>query len=159
MDMDLRIVAEGKNGMELLPLYKQYRSDAVLIEVNLPRKNGIEAMQELLQQFPFSKVLIFSIVDDFSCVSQAIKGRASGYLLKEMDSASIASAIKTVVNGGFYLHPKVTKDFFAEFNKLVIKENLGTLLQTEVRGVRIIYSRPGNQRFCSCWQMVTAIDP
>lgn len=90
-------------------------------------------MQELLQHFPFPKVLIFSIVDDFSCVAQAIKGVASGYLLKEMDSTSIGIAIKTVVNGRFYLHPKATKDFLAEFSKLGVNENGGNFLKAEVQ--------------------------
>lgn len=133
MDTDFHIVAEGTTGEELLPLYKEHQPDAVLMEVNLPVKNDFESMRELLQHFPYSKVLIFSIVDDFSSVSQAIKGGASGYLLKEMDSDSIASAIKTVINGGFYLNPKLTKDFLAEFNKLAKNENQSMFLQTEVR--------------------------
>lgn len=131
MDIDFQIVAEGTSGEGILPLYNHYRPDAVLMEVNQPIKMG--SMQELLQQFPFSKVLIFSIVDNFSCVAQAIKGGASCYMLKKLDSTSIGSAIKTVVNGGFYLHPKVTKDFLAAFSKLDVNENRGNFLQTEVR--------------------------
>lgn len=49
MDTDFQIVAEGTSGEDLLPLYNHYRPDVVLMEVNLPVKNGIESMQELLQ--------------------------------------------------------------------------------------------------------------
>lgn len=132
-DSRIQIAAEGENGEQLLPLYKEYQPDAVMIELNLPQKNGIEAVRELVQHFPQSVVLIFTVIDDFSVVSKAIQAGASGYLLKEMDSASIADAIKTAVNGGIYLHPKITKDFLAEFNKLALDESAGAFVQTEIK--------------------------
>ena len=133
MDSYLRVIAEGGTGEQLLPLYRQYQPDAVMMEINLPSKTGIEALSELIQHFPHSKVLIFTVVDDFFYASQAIKAGASGYLLKEMDPAAIVHAIKTIVGGGFYLHPKVTKDFIGALNKLAIQESGGLFLQTEVK--------------------------
>lgn len=132
MDQNLRIVAEGENGEQLLPLYRQYQPDAVLMEINLSSKTGIEALGELMQHSTDSKVIIFTVVDDFFYASQAIKVGASGYLLKEMDSAAIIQAIKLVVAGGHYLHPKVTKDFIRELAKLAIHDNEGSFRQTGV---------------------------
>lgn len=132
-DSRIRIVAEGENGEQLLPLYKEYQPDAVMIEINLPQKNGSEAVQELIEHFPQAVVLVFTVADDFAHVSQAIQAGASGYLLKEMDSTSIADAIKTAVNGGIYLHPKITKEFLTEFNKLALHESVGAFIQTEVK--------------------------
>lgn len=129
----IKIIAEGENGEHLLPLYKKYQPDAVMIDLNLPSKNGIEAVRELIHHFPQAVVLIFTVNDDFSFVSQAIQSGASGYLLKEMDSTSIADAIKLAVNGGFYLHPKITKDFLTEFNKLSLSENTGAFIQSEIK--------------------------
>lgn len=133
MGTDLRIVAEGETGEQLLPLYKQFQPDVVLIEANLPNQDGVTAMEELLVYYPFSKVLLFTVVDDFSYVLQALKGGASGYLLKEMDSATIVSAIKTVVEGGVYLHPKITKDFLMEFHKLDVENSQEIFLQTGIK--------------------------
>lgn len=133
LDTDLRIVAEGETGEELLSLYEQHQPDVVLIEANLPHKNGIEALQKLLHHFPFAKVLFFTVIDDFSYVSQALKGGASGYLLKEMDAEMIGGAIKTVVKGGYYLHPKIAKNFLMEFNKLAEKDDHGMFLQTVIQ--------------------------
>ena len=133
VDINLQIVAEGETGEQLLPLYKQFQPDAVLIEANLPQKTGVAAMKELLDQYPYAKILLFTVVDDFFTVSQAIKGGASGYLLKEMDAAMIVSAIKTVVGGGVYLHPKITKDFIKALNKLTVEDNQGMYLQTAVK--------------------------
>lgn len=131
MDSYLRVIGEGGTGEQLLPLYRQYQPDAVLMEINLPSKTGIEALSELTKYFPHAKVLIFTVVDDFFYASQAIQAGASGYLLKEMDPAAIVRAIKTVVEGGFYLHPKVTTDFIGEINRLALASD-GPFLQTTV---------------------------
>lgn len=131
IDSYLRVIGEGGTGEKLLPLFRQHQPDAVLMEINLLSKTGIEALSELTQHFPHAKVLIFTVVDDFFYASQAIQAGASGYLLKEMDPAAIVHAIKTVVEGGFYLHPKVTTDFIGALNKLALASN-GPYLQTTV---------------------------
>ncbi|WP_282020912.1 response regulator [Planomicrobium okeanokoites] len=131
MDSNLRVKGEGGTGEQLLPLYRQYQPDVVLMEINLPSKTGIEALGELIQHSPHAKVLIFTVVDDFFYASQAIQAGASGYLLKEMDPTAIVQAIKTVAEGGFYLHPKVTRDFISALNKLTLGSD-GLFLQTTV---------------------------
>lgn len=128
---NLQVIAEGETGEQLLPLYRQHQPEAVLMEINLPSKTGIEALSELTQQFPHAKVLIFTVVDDFFYVSQAIQAGASGYLLKEMDPAAIIQAIETVVEGGYYLHPKVTTNFIDALNRLG-QANDGQFLQPAV---------------------------
>ncbi len=132
LDSTLQIVAEGESGEQLLPLFSQYQPDVVLMEINLPPQTGIQALGELNQHFPHSKVIVFTVVDDFFYVSQAIRAGASGYLLKEMDSPSLIHAIKVVVAGSHYLHPKVTKDFIDELNKLALLDPEGLFFQREV---------------------------
>ncbi len=132
LDSTLQIVAEGESGEQLLPLFSQYQPDVVLMEINLPPQTGIQALGELNQHFPHSKVIVFTVVDDFFYVSQAIRAGASGYLLKEMDSPSLIHAIKAVVAGSHYLHPKVTKDFIDELNKLALPDPEGLFFQREV---------------------------
>lgn len=131
-DSNIRIVAEGETGEQLLPLYREYQPDIVMIELNFPKGDSIEAIQELLVHFPQSIALIFTIDDDFNLVSQAMQAGASGYLLKEMDAASIADAIRVAVNGGIYLPPQITKEFITEFNKLAHLERTGAFIQTEI---------------------------
>lgn len=132
-DTDIRIVAEGENGKQLLSLYEQHRPDVVLIDVNFKQKNEVEALHELLHRFPFSKVLLFTVVEDFTSVAEAIKGGVSGYLLKEMDSTMMIHAIKLVVKGSYYIHPKITTDFLADVRKLAVREEPGNFLQKEVK--------------------------
>ncbi len=127
------VVAEGDDGIDVLNLYEVYQPDVVLMDINMPQKNGVEATTELLEKHPEAKVIILSIHDDESYVSHALKSGALGYMLKEMDANEIVDAIKIVATGGSYLHPKVTKNLVAEYRRLSERENKGSFHQTEIR--------------------------
>ena len=127
------VVAEGDDGSDVLNLYEKNQPDVVLMDINMPVKNGVEATAELIAQYPDAKVMVLSIHDDESYVTHALKSGALGYMLKEMDADEIVEAIKVVSNGGSYLHPKVTKNLVAEFRRLSEHENKGNFHQTEIR--------------------------
>ena len=127
------VVAEGDDGADVLHLYADNRPDVVLMDINMPRKNGVEATVDLIAEFPDAKVIMLSIHDDETYVTHALKSGALGYMLKEMDADEIVEAIKVVANGGSYLHPKVTKNLVAEFRRLSEHENKGNFHQTEIR--------------------------
>lgn len=127
------VVAEGDDGSDVVSLYAQNTPDVVLMDINMPRKNGVEATADLVSEFPTAKVMVLSIHDDESYVTHALKSGALGYMLKEMDADEIVDAIKVVSNGGSYLHPKVTKNLVAEFRRLSEHENKGNFHQTEIR--------------------------
>mgnify|MGYP003537492296 FL=1 len=127
------VVAEGDDGTDIINLYSAQSPDVVLMDINMPRKNGVEATADLIAEFPDAKVIMLSIHDDESYVTHALKSGALGYMLKEMDADEIVEAIKVVANGGSYLHPKVTKNLVAEFRRLSEHENKGNFHQTEIR--------------------------
>ena len=127
------VVAEGDDGIDTLPLYEEFQPDVVLMDINMPQKNGVEATSELIEKYPDAKVIILSIHDDESYVSHALKSGALGYMLKEMDADEIVDAIKIVAAGGSYLHPKNTKNLVAEYRRLSERENKGSFHQTEIR--------------------------
>jgi two-component system response regulator DegU len=127
------VVAEGDDGRNAIELYKEHLPDVVLMDINMPGKNGVEATAELLNEFPEAKVIMLSIHDDETYVTHALKSGALGYMLKEMDADEIVEAIKVVANGGSYLHPKVTKNLVAEFRRLSEHENKGNFHQTDIR--------------------------
>ena len=127
------VVAEGDDGIDVLGLYERNEPDVVLMDINMPEKNGVEATAELIEKYPDAKVMVLSIHDDESYVTHALKSGALGYMLKEMDADEIVEAIKVVSNGGSYLHPKVTKNLVAEFRRLSEHENKGNFHQTEIR--------------------------
>ncbi|KGR80103.1 response regulator transcription factor [Ureibacillus manganicus] len=127
------VVAEGDDGSDILRLYREQLPDVVLMDINMPGKNGVDATSELIGEFPEAKVIMLSIHDDETYVSHALKSGALGYMLKEMDADEIVDAIKIVANGGSYLHPKVTKNLVSEFRRLSEHENKGNFHQTEIR--------------------------
>ena len=127
------VVAEGDDGGDVVHLYANNLPDVVLMDINMPGKNGVEATADLVMAYPEAKVIMLSIHDDESYVTHALKSGALGYMLKEMDADEIVEAIKVVANGGSYLHPKVTKNLVAEFRRLSEHENKGNFHQTEIR--------------------------
>ncbi|RDW15659.1 response regulator [Oceanobacillus chungangensis] len=112
------VVAEGEDGTEASKLVKENNPDVVLMDINMPNMNGVQATADLVRYFPNTKVIILSIHDDESYVTHALKTGAQGYLLKEMDSDSLIEAIKVVSEGGSYLHPKVTHNLVLEYRRL-----------------------------------------
>lgn len=127
------VVAEGDDGTDVVSLYAENQPDVVLMDINMPGKNGVEATADLINEFPDAKVIMLSIHDDETYVTHALKSGSLGYMLKEMDADEIVEAIKVVANGGSYLHPKVTKNLVAEFSRLSEHENKGNFHQTEIR--------------------------
>jgi len=118
-----KVVAEADDGLEADDIVKEHRPDIVLMDINMPKMNGIEATKELLQNNPDAKIIILSIHEDESYVMHALQTGAQGYLLKEMDTESLMEAIQVVHEGGSYLHPKVTHNLVQEYRKLVQSTN------------------------------------
>ena len=120
------VVAEGDDGTDAIELVQENDPDIVLMDINMPVQNGVEATADLIKKFPELKVIILSIHDDESYVTHALKTGALGYLLKEMDADSLVEAIKVVNEGGSYLHPKVTKNLVHDYRRLANEESAGT---------------------------------
>lgn len=116
------VLAEGDDGATAIDLVKKNKPDVVLMDINMPGVNGVEATAELLDTYPGVKVIILSIHDDENYVTHALKSGAQGYLLKEMDSDALIDAITVVSEGGSYLHPKVTHNLVKDYRRLVTEE-------------------------------------
>ncbi|WP_264739644.1 response regulator [Cytobacillus firmus] len=112
------VVSEGDDGAEAISLVEEYNPDVVIMDINMPNVNGVEATRQLIEKHPDSKVIILSIHDDENYVTHALKTGASGYLLKEMDADALVEAVKVVADGGSYLHPKVTHNLVNEYRRL-----------------------------------------
>ncbi|ASK62719.1 DNA-binding response regulator [Virgibacillus phasianinus] len=117
-ESSFEIIAEGDDGNVASQLVAKYKPDVVLMDINMPDMNGVQATSNLVRHHPNTSVIILSIHDDESYVTHALKTGAQGYLLKEMDSDSLIEAIKVVSEGGSYLHPRVTHNLVQEFRRL-----------------------------------------
>jgi len=129
---DFEVVAEGSDGSEALSIVETYRPDLVLMDINMPDTNGVEATKQLIEAYPDTKVVVLSIHDDENYVMRALQTGATGYLLKEMDADTLIEAVKIVAEGGSYLHPKVTHNLIREYRRLT-SERGGVAVKREVR--------------------------
>lgn len=121
-EKSFHVVAEGDDGTQAVELVEKYQPDVVIMDINMPNVNGVEATKQLVDRYPDTKVLILSIHDDESYVTHALKTGARGYLLKEMDADALVEAVKVVADGGSYLHPKVTHNLVNEYRRLASEE-------------------------------------
>jgi two-component system, NarL family, response regulator DegU len=119
------VVAEGDDGSEVVSLYENYQPDVIIMDINMPNMNGVDATRHLVEKYPEAKVIILSIHDDENYVTHALKTGATGYLLKEMDADALINAVKVVADGGSYLHPKVTHNLVKEYRRLSMGEGRG----------------------------------
>lgn len=116
------VIAEGDDGSEAVALVERYQPDVVIMDINMPTLNGVEATRQLIETYPNTRVIILSIHDDENYVQHALKTGACGYLLKEMDADTLIEAVKIVADGGSYLHPRVTHNLVKEYRRLALEE-------------------------------------
>jgi DNA-binding NarL/FixJ family response regulator len=136
-EKDFEVVAEGTDGSEVLSIVEQYKPDVVIMDINMPNINGIEATRQLVKTYPDTKVLILSIHDDENYVTHALQTGAMGYLLKEMDADALIEAVKVVAEGGSYLHPKVTHNLVKEYRRLAAEDKSGASKGQQKQEVRL----------------------
>ncbi|MEM1504938.1 response regulator transcription factor [Domibacillus sp. 8LH] len=112
------VLAEGKDGVEAIELADRYKPDVVIMDINMPKTNGVEATRNLISKYPNIKVIILSVHDDETYIIGALQSGAFGYLLKEMDTENLIEAVKAVAKGESYLHPRVTHKLITVYRRL-----------------------------------------
>lgn len=105
---DMRCIGEASDGQAAVADVQRLSPDVVVLDVSLPKLNGFQATQQIVQRCPKSKVLSLTRHGEDSYVQQLLKAGASGYVLKQSPSAILLAAIRTVAAGQNYLDPAVT---------------------------------------------------
>jgi DNA-binding NarL/FixJ family response regulator len=96
---DLRVIDEAKDGQETIELTRLHRPDLVLMDVRMPKVNGLEATRKIKEELPTTKVLIVSAYEDPLLVSEAVRAGADGYVLKLSLVQEQLDAIRGVLGG------------------------------------------------------------
>lgn len=115
-EVKLEVVGTANNGAEALSQVQTLEPDVVLMDVSMPVMNGFEAAEQLSQQHPHIKVLILSMHDDREYIVRLIQCGAAGYVLKDVSSAELVTAIETVYRGGTYFSSGASETLFKEFS-------------------------------------------
>ena len=103
------VVAEAGDGYEALELLRQHRPDVALMDIDMKRMNGLEAMVAAKREFPDLHVIMLSMHSEKQYVMQALRDGASGYLLKDAATVELELALNVVMKGDVYLSPGVSK--------------------------------------------------
>jgi DNA-binding NarL/FixJ family response regulator len=105
---DVEIVGEAENGLEALELCRSSRPDLVLMDVRMPKMNGLQATEAIKQEFPQTSVLIVTSHEDPDYLFEAIKAGCAGYVLKEAGQEELTTAIQKVLDGESLLDPQLS---------------------------------------------------
>jgi two-component system invasion response regulator UvrY len=110
------VAGEAANGYEVNEKVENEEFDAILLDIALPGKNGIETLKEIKRKKPKLPVLILSMYPEDQYAVRAIKAGASGYLTKESAPEELIEALKKVLRGGKYISPAFTEQLFSEIS-------------------------------------------
>jgi DNA-binding NarL/FixJ family response regulator len=112
---DIEVVAEAGDGEEAVAACKQHHPDVVLMDVKMPRLNGLEALRRIAGLGDSTKVLILTTFDLDEYVYEALRDGASGFLLKDVRPAQLIEAVRGVMDGDALLAPSVTRRLIEKF--------------------------------------------
>lgn len=105
LEGDMKVVAEASNGKECLEIIGEVRPDVLLLDINMPEKNGLEVLEELNLTKKRPKILILTVHNEMDYLLKAVEIGVDGYVLKDSESAELKKAIQTVVSGETYIQP------------------------------------------------------
>lgn len=106
-DGEVEVVGVAHNGQEALEKLEGVEADLVLMDLKMPVMNGVIATRKIVEKYPNTKVLILTTFNDDEWVFEAIRSKASGYLLKDRPRQELIKAIKGTVHGESYLDPAI----------------------------------------------------
>jgi DNA-binding NarL/FixJ family response regulator len=113
---DIEVVGEAGDGQEAVELAARLRPDVVLMDVRMPRLNGIEATERIVSRPPpCPRVLVVTTFDADEYVYDALRAGASGFLLKDVPEDHLVSSLRVVAEGGSLLDPAVTRRLIEQF--------------------------------------------
>lgn len=117
LENDIKVVAEASNGEEAVSYYAYEQPDVVLMDINMPKQNGLQALEAIKQKNPEAKIIMLTIHQDREYLFKALQLGANGYVLKDADGAVLIEAIRKVYQGEAFIQPTMARELIVEFKR------------------------------------------
>jgi len=115
---DINVVAEAGNGEEGYDVIKTKKPDVVLLDINMPKMNGLELLKKVRNEKDNTRILILTIHNEVEYLKKAVEIGVNGYVLKDSESAVLKQAIMNVHNGEIYIQPSIAPLLVESNNKI-----------------------------------------
>lgn len=122
LEEDITVVAQAANGGEAVRMAKENSPDVILMDINMPEVNGIQAIKDIKQEKINSKIIVLTIHEDREYLFKTIQMGAEGYVLKDAEPSVLIEAIRNVHNGQTYIQSTMTSELVKEFNRVTLHE-------------------------------------
>ncbi|MEW9547170.1 response regulator [Nonomuraea sp. NPDC050783] len=131
MDPDITVVAEAEDGVEAVALTRRERPDILLIDIRMPRLDGLAATRQIIADPDLEavKVIVLTTFEVNEYIFDALKAGASGFLTKTVDSEELRRAVRVVADGEALLTPSVTRRVISEFSQRPVNDLLNKSAQ------------------------------
>lgn len=106
-DGSIEVIGEANDGIECLKKLPEINPQVLLLDINMPKLNGIKVLKEIRQKKLDVKVLVLTVHDEIEYLLEAIDIGVDGYIMKDSESAELKKAIDIIVNGDTYIQPKL----------------------------------------------------
>jgi DNA-binding NarL/FixJ family response regulator len=120
---DIELVGQASDGTEAVEKAAESLPDIVLMDIRMPRSNGIEACRAMKEAAPSAKIIILTISDEEEDLFEAIRAGASGYLLKDIPLDEVADTVRAVHGGQSLINPSMAAKLLTEFAALARRDD------------------------------------
>lgn len=146
---EITVLDEAGDGQGAINLARSLRPDVVLMDINMPGTNGIEATRVIKREFPSMGVIALTIHEEEEYVLELVRAGVSGYVLKDIDPSKLVETVKTVARGHSVIDPLITNKIFGEISRLSrnrrVREEWETLTDREMDVLKLISQGRSNK--------------
>ena len=135
---EIEIIGEAANGLELLEILKDNVVDIILMDINMPKMNGIEATSEALKIDPKLKIIVLSMHGEEAYYDQMIAAGVKGFLLKNSDVDELKLALHAIINGGTYFSQELLVSILDKKKSKALQNDLVKFTQREMQVLKLI---------------------
>lgn len=122
LEDDMFVIAQASNGEEAINLARKERPDVILMDINMPGTNGIQAIKTLKEEDSNYKIIVLTLHQDREYLFKTLQMGCEGYVIKDAESSVLIEAIRSVYRNQTYIQPNMTGELVKELNRVTLSD-------------------------------------